>query len=125
METRREVPTYTHQDTHTQTQVDPVANCSLITCVCMCVCVREGFLFLWRGRATRALASEISAVVQDGLHPANISERDGTFLGQEALPGGRKGKSTARKHTLSEGRMGVLGLRRVNRKRLPVLAEPR
>lgn len=75
------------------------------------------------------MAFEISAVVQDGLHPANISE-GWNIPGTGGSAGGAGGAEENAKvrhenHTLGEGRVGALGLRRVNRKRTPVLAEPR
>lgn len=70
----------------THTHDGAVANYSLIMCVSMCM--RDGFPS--RDCAAEALALEISSVAQDGLHPANTMKRDGTFLAQEALPGGKE-----------------------------------
>lgn len=62
------------------------------------------------------MASKIACIVQGG-HPENILERDGTFLGQEALLGrGKAGLS----HTLTHTAVW----KPVNRKWVTVLPEP-
>lgn len=71
--------------------------------MCVCVCVK-------------AMASKITCIVQGG-HPENILERDGTFLGQEALLG--KGKARL-SHTLTHTPVW----NPVNRKWATVLPEP-
>lgn len=53
---------------------------------------------------TKAMASKITCIVQGG-HPENVLEKDGTFLGQEALLGkgkARLSRTHARTHTRLE-----------------------